>query len=416
MSCFEIEGGRKLFGDVSIPAAKNAVLPILAASVISDETTVIENCPNISDVSAMVEILSSLGAEVRQNGRDISVSGEVKPLKIDAALAGKMRSSVFLLGSLLASSGYAVLARPGGCNIGARPIDIHVEGLKGLNVKIQETSDGFLICDGKNMRPGEVRLKGVSVGATENMMTASVLLPGRTVIKNAAKEPEIVDLQNFLNASGAKISGAGTDTVEIEGVQKLHGTVYGAIPDRIVAGTLMCAVAACGGEVRLTDVFLPHLDGIIRKLAKSACKFSVDCANIVVFSDSRPKAFGLSTGPYPQFPTDMQSQFMTVAALAKGKSVIRENLFETRFRHAEELQKLGAEIVISGQTAFVNGVERLLGTDVCCHDLRGGAATVLAALAANGKSVVSGIEHVDRGYEKFENTLASLGAVIKRKD
>lgn len=412
-SRFEIEGGRKLFGKVRIKSAKNAVLPILAASIMTEEESSILDCPDITDISAMTDILSLLGAKVERKDGTITVSGEARAPEVPKELAVKMRSSVFLLGSLLASCGHALLFKPGGCNIGARPIDIHIQGLRALGVKITET-EASVVCDGRDMRACDVTLKGVSVGATENMMTASVFLKGRTVIRNAAREPEIVDLQNFLNASGARIKGAGTSVIEIEGVKKLHGVTYLPIPDRIVAGTVMCAVAACGGEAEIENVRPEHLIAITRKLQKSACQFGDSCDNIVVSSCRRPKSFSVSTGPYPRFPTDMQAQFMAVAAVAEGVSRISENLFETRFNHAAELTKLGAKIEIEKNVATVYGRKELFGARLRCFDLRGGAATIVAALAAKGKSEVFGIGHVDRGYEKFENTLASLGAVIKR--
>lgn len=411
---FEITGGNKLFGKVCAKSAKNAVLPILAASILAEEESSVLDCPDITDVRAMTDILKLLGAKVKTEDGTVAVSGKVCAPEVPKELAAKMRSSVFLLGSLLASCGKASIFRPGGCNIGVRPIDIHIAGLKALGVKIVETEDSVL-CDGQNMRSADVTLKGVSVGATENMMTASVFLDGRTVIRNAAKEPEIVDLQNFLNASGARIRGAGTSVIEIEGVKKLHGVTYKPIPDRIVAGTLMCAVAACGGEVEIENTRSEHLFSVMRKLQKSACQFRDSCGKIVVSSCARPKSFAVSTGPYPGFPTDMQAQFMAVAAVADGESVVCENLFETRFNHAAQMKRLGAKITIRKNVATIFGVPELSGASLECFDLRGGAATVIAALAAKGESEVFGVEHVDRGYEKFENTLASLGAVIKRK-
>lgn len=410
-----INGGRKLFGTVRVQGAKNAVLPLMAAAVLTEENVIIGNCPDLSDVRNMSRILTSLGADTSYSDGVLSVNPKgVKSHEIPSKLAKELRSSIFLLGSVLGRMKEAKVAYPGGCDIGLRPIDIHIKGLKELNVKITEEY-GYIYCDAKNINAGSVNLDYPSVGATENFMLAAALLDGVTLIHNAAREPEIVDLQNFLNSMGADISGAGTGVIKVRGVEKLHGTDYRTMPDRIVAGTVLCAVAACGGEVRLEKADPEHLTALISKLKKSGCNISCKSDIINISSDGRLKAVqNVDTQPYPGFPTDLQAQMTAVLTLAKGTSLVTENIFETRFKHVPELTKMGADITVKGRTAVISGVQDLKGAEVAAEDLRGGAALVIAGLAAKGITVINNVQYIDRGYESIENLFGSIGGDVTR--
>lgn len=410
-----INGGRKLFGTVRVQGAKNAVLPLMAAAVLTEENVIIGNCPNLSDVRNMSRILTSLGADTSYSDGVLSVNPKgVKSHEIPSKLAKELRSSIFLLGSVLGRMKEAKVAYPGGCDIGLRPIDIHIKGLKELNVKITEEY-GYIYCDARNIKAGSVNLDYPSVGATENFMLAAALLDGVTLIHNAAREPEIVDLQNFLNSMGAEISGAGTGVIKVRGVGKLHGTNYRTMPDRIVAGTILCAVAACGGEVRLENADPEHLTALISKLKKSGCNISCKSDIINVSSDGRLKAVqNVDTQPYPGFPTDLQAQMTAILTLARGTSLVTENIFETRFKHVPELLKMGADITVKGRTAVISGVQELKGAEVAAEDLRGGAALVIAGLAAKGITVINNVQYIDRGYESIENLFGSIGGDITR--
>jgi UDP-N-acetylglucosamine 1-carboxyvinyltransferase len=415
MKEYIINGGRMLEGTVDIRGAKNSILPLLAGCILTDEIIVLHDCPYISDVDSMIKILEGLGCKIIRNDRDLIVdSSGVCNSQIPSSLAKELRSSIFLLGSLLSRLKKAKVAYPGGCDIGLRPIDIHIAGLKELNIDIQEQG-GFIICNSQNARCADVVLDLPSVGATENLMMSSVFIKGKTVIRNCAKEPEIVDLQKFLNAMGAKIKGAGSSVIVVEGVDKLHGVEYTPIPDRIVAGTYLIATAMCGGNVELRNVNSEHISSLISKLSKTTCKIYVKNDRIIVKSKGRQKSLDcIETMYYPGFPTDLQSQIMAMQTVSRGTSVIVENIFETRFKTASELKKLGADITIKGRVAVVKGVKELTGSEVVATDLRGGASLVLAGLVANGETVVKDIHHIDRGYEDMSLDLSALGANIRR--
>ncbi len=415
MKEYIINGGRMLEGTVDIRGAKNSILPLLAGCILTDEIIVLHDCPYISDVDSMIKILEGLGCKIIRNDRDLIVdSSGVCNSQIPSSLAKELRSSIFLMGSLLSRLKKAKVAYPGGCDIGLRPIDIHIAGLKELNIDIQEQG-GFIICNSQNARCADVVLDLPSVGATENLMMSSVFIKGKTVIRNCAKEPEIVDLQKFLNAMGAKIKGAGSSVIVVEGVDKLHGVEYTPIPDRIVAGTYLVATAMCGGNVELRNVNSEHISSLISKLSKTTCKIYVKNDRIIVKSKGRQKSLDcIETMYYPGFPTDLQSQIMAMQTVSRGTSVIVENIFETRFKTASELKKLGADITVKGRVAVVRGVKELIGSEVVATDLRGGASLVLAGLVARGETVVKDIHHIDRGYEDLSTELSALGAYVRR--
>ncbi|MDP2872637.1 MAG: UDP-N-acetylglucosamine 1-carboxyvinyltransferase [Bacillota bacterium] len=415
-----IEGGVRLAGTVRASSAKNAVLPMMAASILTGEECVLRDVPRLRDVGVMGQILSSLGAEVRTEAVGDrssatltivcrSLSSHVVP----ADLMGEVRSSIFLMGALLARNGRADLAYPGGCSIGHRPIDLHLQGLRDLGAKIEEHGSR-IEAEARELHGSDIRLTLPSVGATENIMMAAVLATGTTLIRNAAREPEIVDLQNMLNLMGASISGAGGEAIRIEGVRRLHGVSYVPIPDRIEAGTLMVAAAITSGQVEVSNCVPDHLRTLIDKLRQAGCTIEEGDRRVFVEMDGRPRAVDCVTLPYPGFPTDLQPPLMSLAAIADGTSAFLETIYEQRFNQAEGLQRMGADISITGQRAFVHGVERLRGAAVRAHDLRAGAALVLAGLVADGVTTVSGIEHIDRGYDGLETKLASLGASVRR--
>lgn len=414
MEKFTINGGRRLSGKLRIESAKNAVLPLLAASILTDDEVLIENCPKIADVLSMIKILKSLGVKADFHGNDLCVCAKnLNDFQISEKLAKELRSSVFMMGALLSRVGKARIAYPGGCDIGLRPIDIHLLAMEKLGVKIKDTG-GEIICKVDKIVGKEIYIDFPSVGATENIMLAAVMAEGKTEIRNAAKEPEIVDLMRFLNKMGAKIYGAGTSTILIEGVSKLHGTTFKPMPDRIETGTYLIAAAITGGEIELENCSAKNIYSLIHKFCDNTCKIDIKNDIIHLKSGKNRKAFSFSTGPYPSFPTDMQAQAMSLAAVSDGVSVISENIFETRYRHVPELIKMGADITVKGKTAIVKGVERLCGAVVNATDLRGGAALVLAALNAEGETVVNDIHHVNRGYLDMDKKLSSLGADIKR--
>lgn len=417
MSKLLIHGGHKLFGEISISAAKNSYLPILAACVLCEEEIVLHNYPDYTDTQSMCDILSSIGANITNNGGDLLIdASSLFSWGVESELACQVRSSIFMLGALLGRFRKARVAYPGGCEIGARPIDIHLSGFRKLGVKVEERH-GYIYCNAEKMHSGTVLLEFPSVGATESLMMASVLLPGETRLLNAAKEPEIEDLQNFLVAMGADVCGAGSGEIVIKGVKKLHGCSYTPINDRIIAGTYMIATAMCGGEVLLKGVKAEHLRALIDKLDKTACVIEAKNDTIKVISDGKPIALGkVETSVYPGLPTDLQAQILALSSISKGSSMIVENVFESRFKHVPELVKMGADVHVKDRVAFVRGVERLYGASVSGMELRGTASLVLAGLVAEGYTTVSNIRHVDRGYKNIENDLASLGADIKRID
>lgn len=415
MESFVVKGGARLEGSIRVDSAKNAVLPILAASVLTEEHVTILDTPCITDVAHMAEILTMLGAQVTSTGHALSVESHgLHNWEMPDRLSKQIRSSIFLLGPILSRFRQATVTYPGGCEIGLRPIDLHLGGLRCLGVDIRE--EGSLIhCDGRAMHAGEVHFDYPSVGATENVMMAAVLLPGTTIIHNAAREPEIIDLQNFINAMGGRVRGAGGHIIEVEGVQRLHGVTWTPIPDRIVAGTLLAAAAITGGEVELTNAPVEDMVAISTKLREMGCRVDEEPGFLHLAAPRRLTAFSqLQTQPHPGFPTDMQVQMLALLAVAEGTGVVVENVFENRFTHAGDLNRMGAHILCSGRTAVVRGVEHLYGARVTARDLRGGAALVLAGLAAVGETQVDQVALIDRGYERLEDQLTALGADIRR--
>ncbi len=413
MDVFRIMGGKRLSGRVRLSGAKNAVLPILAAALLTDEPVVLKDCPRLKDVSNMLSILQTLGCTYQRREDEILVDASgAQGWEMPGELSKQLRSSIFMMGSILGRFRRATVTYPGGCEIGLRPIDLHLSGLRALGVRISE-AHGMIYCDGSDMRGGEVQLDFPSVGATENVMMAAVLSKGQTVIHNAAREPEIEDLQNFINAMGGKVRGAGSSTIFIEGVSALHGAVYSPLPDRIVAGTLMAAAAATGGELELDNVHMGDLAAVSDKMRQAGCEIETRDNALTLRAPRILRPVRISTQPFPGFPTDMQAQMMAMACLAQGTSVIVENVFENRFAQASQLRRMGADILIHDRTAVIHG-GRLTGASVASRDLRGGAALVIAALAAEGVSEVSNVEFIDRGYDALECTLSALGAQIQR--
>ena len=415
MDKFIIEGGGKLYGKADIQSAKNSVLPLLAASVLTDEQVTIRDVPAISDVENMLHILTELGCKISRTADSVIIdSVNAVSHEIPARLTKELRSSVFLLGSVLTRFHRAKISYPGGCDIGLRPIDLHLSGLKRLGVKIVEES-GYISCSAEKLSGADILLDFPSVGATENIILAAVRAEGLTVIRNAAKEPEIVDLQNFLNAMGGKVRGAGGGTVFVEGVEKLRGVEYTPIKDRIEAGTFLIAAASCGGEIEMDGVPEENIAALLHKLRENGCKIHIKNDRIILRSDGRLFAADLiETTPFPGFPTDLQAQFSALACTAKGTTLVVENLFETRYKYAAELKRMGADITVRGRNAVIRGVEKLHGASMTAGDLRGGAALVIAALKAEGVSSVADLSHIDRGYADFEYKLKKLGARIRR--
>lgn len=413
MDKYLVKGGNELFGCVEIGAAKNAVLPILAGAILCDGIVTIKNLPNYADVQSMIQLLKTLGVKTKLSGTTLTLdTTNLLSSEISANLTSQTRSSFFCLGALLGRLKKARVAYPGGCEIGARPIDIHLKGFTALNAKVLDRH-GYITCSGKNMRGAEVYLDFPSVGATENIMLAACLTKGTTKIINAAKEPEVVDLQNFLNSAGAKIYGAGTNQIIIQGVKSLHSVTYSPIPDRIIAGTYLLAGAICGGEIIIKNFPHKSLEALSANLDKSAIKIWKQGTNAAIKTTARHKAIcKVETMPFPGFPTDLQAPLVAMLATAKGTSVVVENLFETRFRYAQELCKMGARITTNGRVAIVTGTNKLYGADVTAPDLRGGAALVLASLMADGQSTISAVHHIARGYENFAQNLQKLGADI----
>ncbi len=415
MEAFVVEGGVALRGEARVDSAKNAVLPILAAAVLTPEEIVLHNVPDITDVGHMAAILTMLGCLVERSGRDMTVDcGGIHSWEMPDQLSKQIRSSIFLLGPILARFRKATVTFPGGCEIGLRPIDLHLSGLRQLGVEISEEG-GLIHCDGRNMHAGEVHFDYPSVGATENVMMAAVLLPGTTVIHNPAREPEIADLQAFINAMGGKIRGAGTHYIAVEGVERLHGTAWTPMADRIVAGTLLAAAAITGGEITLTNAPESDMVAVTAKLREMGCRLEERPGWIHLRAPKRLTAFAqLQTQPHPGFPTDMQVQMLALLSTAEGMGVITENVFENRFTHAGDLNRMGAHILCTGRTAVVRGVPELYGAHVTARDLRGGAALVLAGLRARGETLVDHAELIDRGYDHLERQLSRLGGKIRR--
>ena len=415
MESFVIEGGRRLSGSIRVDGAKNAALPILAACVLTEEPVTLTGMPDITDVRRMAEILRMLGCQVLHEGHSMRISGmEMCSHEMPDQLSKQIRSSIFMLGPILSRFRQATVTYPGGCEIGLRPIDLHLSGLRALGVSVQEEG-GVIHCDGSAMHAGEVHLDYPSVGATENVMMAAACLEGTTTIRNAAREPEIVDLMSFINRMGGRVRGAGCATITVEGVQRLHGCEYAPMPDRIAAGTLLAAAAITGGEIEVTNAPVGDMYAVNAKLREMGCEVHELRDAICLKAPQRLTAFPLlQTQPHPGFPTDMQAQMLALLSVSEGTGVIVENVFENRFTHAGDLNRMGARILCSGRTAVVRGVEGLSGAQVTARDLRGGAALVLAGLRAQGETRVDGAELIDRGYERFEVQLRRLGAKIDR--
>ncbi|MBD9184483.1 MAG: UDP-N-acetylglucosamine 1-carboxyvinyltransferase [Clostridiales bacterium] len=420
MAIYEICGGHPLNGTVNISGAKNAAVAILPAALLVSGICRIENVPDISDVRILLDILEEMGARIRIPERHVVEIDctEVQCTQPDGSLVRKMRASYYLMGALLGRYGRAHVDLPGGCNFASRPIDQHIKGFEALGADVDETEDYVALKPGENGLMGaRVSLDIASVGATVNIMLASTLLPGQTVIENAAKEPHIVDLANFLNTMGARITGAGTDTVKIRGVNALHGGTYTIIPDQIEAGTYMAAVTAVGGNVLVAGVIPKHLECITSKLQEMGARVIPYDDAVRVISTGRLKRTTVKTQPYPGFPTDMQAQICVCMSLAQGISRLTESVYETRFfGYCTELESMGANIHITGKTAMVQGVETLYGSSVCAHDLRAGAALVIAGLAAQGVTTVDQIHFVERGYEDLIGKFTALGADIRRME
>lgn len=415
MSKYVIKGKEKLVGEVKITGAKNSVLPILAATVINGDENIILNTPGLRDVYIMEDILKEIGCKVSRIGNKMIVNSKgLDRIHIPEGPVREMRSSIVLLGAMLSRTGEVKIGYPGGCEIGPRPIDLHLKSLRQMGVEIEE-AHGFLHCKAKNIKGCDIQLDFPSVGATENIMLAALKAKGTTTIRNAAREPEIIDLENFLNSIGGKVCGAGTSVIRIDGVEEFRSVEHNVIPDRIEAGTYMIASAITGGELSLINVELEHLQPIVAKLTEMGCTISTDKKILHVKAPRIIKAIeSVQTLPYPGFPTDMQAQMMSLLTLASGTSVITETVFENRFKHADELNRMGANIKTVGKVAVVKGVDALTGAKVSAKDLRGGAALILAGLAAQGITEVENTHHIERGYDKIEEKLKSVGARIEK--
>ncbi|MCK5001712.1 MAG: UDP-N-acetylglucosamine 1-carboxyvinyltransferase [Gammaproteobacteria bacterium] len=411
-----IQGGTTLNGQVRISGAKNAVLPILAGTLLCEGTAIIENVPHLHDVTTTVELLGAMGVHVVI---DEKLSIEVDSSTIESCVAPyelvkTMRSSILVLGPLLARFGHAEVSLPGGCAIGSRPVNLHIKGLQDMGAEI-EVKNGFIHAKCDRLKGARLVLDMVTVTGTENLMMAAALADGTTIIENAAREPEVVDLANFLIAMGAKIEGAGTDKITIEGVEKLQGTRYRVLPDRIETGTYLVAAAITGGKIMVKDTAPELIDSVIDKLREAGAEIEVGDDWISLdMHGKRPKAVNIRTAPYPAFPTDMQAQFVALNTIAEGTSTVVETVFENRFMHVQELQRMGADIEVEGNTAIVRGVEKLSGAPIMATDLRASASLIMAGLVAEGETDVQRIYHIDRGYEIIEEKLALLGADIQR--
>lgn len=415
VSKFVIHGGNKLSGQIRIGGAKNAVLPVLAATLLNGKESLLYDCPALKDVDTMIEILISVGCKISfENGVLRVDSSNISSYEIPEHLVREMRSSIILMGPMLARCGKIKISYPGGCEIGPRPIDLHLKALRDLGVSIQE-AHGFLECEVSDLRGCEIQLDYPSVGATENAMLAAVLAKGTTKIRNAAKEPEIIDLEKYLNTIGAKVYGAGTSEIIVEGVTDLHDGEHIIMPDRIVAGTILAAGAITGSEITVDNVVPEHIQPVLSKLKEAGCLILEKENQIKLKTPNPIRAVEMiKTLPYPGFPTDMQAQFMALMTIAKGTSIFTENIFENRYKHVDELTRMGANIKIDGRVAVVKGVKRLTGAKISAKDLRGGAALVLAGLVAEGTTVVDQIIHIERGYDRFDKMLEQLGAQIYR--
>lgn len=418
MSVFIIDGGVPLKGTVRISGAKNAILPSLAACLLTEEKTILKDVPDLEDVHTMCNLLNSLGADTTFNKKDKEIivnTSSINKYTAPYELVNQMRASFLVMGPLLARKGRAKVSLPGGCAIGSRPVDLHLKGFSALGANIN-TGHGYVEASVKGKLTGaRIYLDFPSVGATENILMASVLAKGRTIIENAATEPEIVNLATLLVSMGANVTGAGTDTIRVVGTDRLHGTEHAIIPDRIEAGTFMLAAAITGGNVKIENVMTEHIKPISAKLRESGVEISEELGVVHIKSNPHLKAVDIKTHPYPGFPTDMQAQMTSFLSRAEGTSMIVETIFENRFMHISELKRMGAKIKIDGRTAIIEGRVPFMGAQVKATDLRAGAALILAGLCADGKTEISSIHHIDRGYEKMEEKLRALGARIRRE-
>jgi len=401
-------------GKVRVSSSKNAVLPIIAASLLTEEPVMIDETPRLDDVKVICEVLGCFGSQVEWKGNRLIIdNSRLHSAEAPYELIHKMRASFLVMGPLLARKGHVRISLPGGCAIGSRPIDLHLKGFTALGANIT-LGHGYIEAKVDRLVGEKIYLDFPSVGATENIMMAASLAEGCTVIENAAEEPEIVDLANFINAMGGSVKGAGTDTIRIDGVSHLHGTVHTPIPDRIEAGTLMVAAAATGGDIMLENVLVEHLKPVEAKLKEAGVEITETSEGLHVCSRGRLRAVDIKTLPYPGFPTDMQAQMMALMTVAQGTSLIIETVFENRFMHVNELKRMGARIKIDGRSAIVEGVRSLTGSQVRATDLRAGAAVVIAGLMAQGTTEVSDVYHIDRGYDRIEEKLQSLGGLVYR--
>lgn len=414
MDKLKISGGTRLSGEIAVSGAKNAALPILCASLLSDEPLVLERVPSLQDVRTMVRLLRQLGVRDRTEGDELVLdAGSLTSHEAPYDLVKTMRASVLVLGPLLARCGEARVSLPGGCAIGARPVDQHIKGLQAMGAQIS-IAHGYVIARSSRLRGARIVTDMVTVTGTENLMMAATLADGETVIENAAREPEVVDLATVLSAMGARIAGAGTDRITIQGVERLHGARHRVMADRIEAGTFLCAVAATGGEVVLRGIDAQAMDATLEKLRQAGARIEAASDWVKLAMLHRPRAVSVRTAPYPGFATDMQAQFMAVDAIASGTATITETIFENRFMHVLEMQRLGADIRIEGNTAIIQGVEQLSGATVMATDLRASAGLVIAGLVAEGETTIDRIYHLDRGYERIEAKLGALGACVER--
>jgi UDP-N-acetylglucosamine 1-carboxyvinyltransferase len=413
-----IQGGQPLKGDVRISGAKNAALPILCAALLTREPLTLTNVPDLNDIQTMLRLLAQMGVKVEQAGDRVTLdASSLDNPTAPYEMVKTMRAAILVLGPLVTRCGEAQVSLPGGCAIGARPVDQHIKGLQSMGAEVK-VEHGYVHAKVSRLKGARIFTDMVTVTGTENLMMAACLADGETVIENAAREPEVVDLAQCLVSMGARISGAGTDVIRIQGVERLHGATHRIMPDRIETGTYLCAAAVTGGEIRLTGTSMGYLDAVIDKLMDAGCEItgekSPQLETIILRAPEKLDAVSIRTAPYPAFPTDMQAQFMAINTVAEGAAVIRETIFENRFMHAVELQRLGADIQIDGNTAMVRGVAKLEGATVMATDLRASAGLVLAGLVAEGETTIERIYHLDRGYEHLEQKLSQLGAKIRR--
>ena len=415
MEQYVIKGGNPLYGEVEIGGAKNAALAILAAAIMTDETVTIDNLPNVRDINVLLQAIEEIGAHVeRVDIHKVKINGSfIRGVNVDNEFIRRIRASYYLIGALLGKYKHAEVALPGGCDIGSRPIDLHMKGFRSMGADI-DIAHGLVIARAKELKGTHIYMDKVSVGATINIMMAAAMADGKTVIENAAKEPHVVDVANFLNSMGANIRGAGTDVIRIVGVEKLHATEYSVIPDQIEAGTFMFEVAATGGNALVKDVIPKHLEATTAKLLEVGCQVEEFDDSVRVISDGHLKHTQVTTLPYPGFPTDMQPQMAVLLGIAEGTSTVTESIFENRFKYVDELTRMGADIKVESNIAIISGVKRYTGARVNAPDLRAGAALVIAGLAADGITVVDDIYYIQRGYEALEEKLTKIGAKIAR--